>query len=153
MDRANGDATVHSYLLLRPLSGQQLSIMLPRAGRIVPLSSPRSQICLNCKRCTHLHRNFCMYPSYFWFKCSGDTLHPPRESEGLYPLQALVQPVALRFKYHFDSERETNRLDKVRELHCPCEHYKPVFSPSGILRTSPMLPMITDHSWRVSCKG
>ncbi|KAF9243838.1 TIP-1 family-domain-containing protein [Melanogaster broomeanus] len=35
-----------------------------------------------------------------------------RENEGIYPLQALVQPVALRFKYHFDAERETNRLDK-----------------------------------------
>ncbi|KIK99787.1 hypothetical protein PAXRUDRAFT_822405 [Paxillus rubicundulus Ve08.2h10] len=35
-----------------------------------------------------------------------------QEDEGLYPLQALVQPVALRFKYHFDAERETNRLDK-----------------------------------------
>ncbi|KAF8559367.1 RINT-1 family protein [Imleria badia] len=42
----------------------------------------------------------------------GESLHPPRENEGLYPLQALVQPVALRFKYHFDSGRETNRLDK-----------------------------------------
>ncbi|KAI9572694.1 RINT-1 family protein [Boletus coccyginus] len=42
----------------------------------------------------------------------GDSLHPSRENEGLYPLQALVQPVALRFRYHFDSERETNRLDK-----------------------------------------
>ncbi|KAN0100870.1 RINT-1 / TIP-1 family domain containing protein [Tylopilus felleus] len=42
----------------------------------------------------------------------GDSLHPLRETEGLYPLQALVQPVALRFRYHFDSERETNRLDK-----------------------------------------
>ncbi|KAH7883865.1 RINT-1 family protein [Phlebopus sp. FC_14] len=37
---------------------------------------------------------------------------PTPEHEGLYPLQALVQPIALRFKYHFDAERETNRLDK-----------------------------------------
>jgi len=35
------------------------------------------------------------------------------EKAGLYPLQALVQPVSLRFKYHFDGTRETNRLDKV----------------------------------------
>ncbi|KIJ68701.1 hypothetical protein HYDPIDRAFT_173364 [Hydnomerulius pinastri MD-312] len=41
----------------------------------------------------------------------GESLQA-QESEGLYPLQALVQPVALRFKYHFDGERETNRLDK-----------------------------------------
>ncbi|TFK93535.1 hypothetical protein K466DRAFT_572441 [Polyporus arcularius HHB13444] len=32
--------------------------------------------------------------------------------EGLYPLQALVQAVALRFKFHFEGTRQTNRLDK-----------------------------------------
>lgn len=36
--------------------------------------------------------------------------------EGLYPLQALVQAVALRFKFHFEGTRQTNRLDKVRIL-------------------------------------
>ncbi|KZO97338.1 hypothetical protein CALVIDRAFT_513639 [Calocera viscosa TUFC12733] len=50
----------------------------------------------------------------------GDVLHasepqypgePPRDT-GLYPLQALVRPVAQRFKYHFESSRPTNRLDK-----------------------------------------
>ncbi|KAL1761811.1 TIP-1 family-domain-containing protein [Schizophyllum commune] len=34
------------------------------------------------------------------------------EKAGLYPLQALVRPVALRFKYHFEGTRPTNRLDK-----------------------------------------
>ncbi|PCH33328.1 hypothetical protein WOLCODRAFT_111625 [Wolfiporia cocos MD-104 SS10] len=34
------------------------------------------------------------------------------DKEGLYPIQALVQPVALRFKYHFEGARQTNRLDK-----------------------------------------
>ena len=38
------------------------------------------------------------------------------EKAGLYPLQALVRPVALRFKYHFEGTRPTNRLDKV----CTC---------------------------------
>ncbi len=33
--------------------------------------------------------------------------------EGLYAIQALVQPIALRFKYHFEGTRQTNRLDKV----------------------------------------
>lgn len=59
-----------------------------------------------------------MIPPNPYCKRRGESLHPPREHEGLYPLQALVQPVALRFKYHFDSERETNRLDKVRKLCC-----------------------------------
>ncbi|KAF7978890.1 hypothetical protein HWV62_44393 [Athelia sp. TMB] len=34
------------------------------------------------------------------------------EKDGLYPIQALVQPVSLRFKYHFEGTRETNRIDK-----------------------------------------
>lgn len=32
--------------------------------------------------------------------------------EGLYPMQALVQPISNRFKYHFGGDRETNRIDK-----------------------------------------
>ncbi|KAI6045100.1 RINT-1 family protein [Pisolithus marmoratus] len=42
----------------------------------------------------------------------GQSLYSPQEDENLYPLQALVHPVALRFRYHFDGERETNRPDK-----------------------------------------
>ncbi|KAH9949502.1 RINT-1 family protein [Amylocystis lapponica] len=34
------------------------------------------------------------------------------DKTGLYPLQALVQPISLRFKYHFEGTRQTNRLDK-----------------------------------------
>ncbi|TBU64736.1 RINT-1 family protein [Dichomitus squalens] len=32
--------------------------------------------------------------------------------EGLYPIQALVRAIALRFKFHFEGSRPTNRLDK-----------------------------------------
>ncbi|KAI6133315.1 TIP-1 family-domain-containing protein [Pisolithus croceorrhizus] len=42
----------------------------------------------------------------------GQSLRSPKDDENLYPLQALVHPVALRFKYHFEGERETNRADK-----------------------------------------
>ncbi|KAJ3853443.1 TIP-1 family-domain-containing protein [Lentinula lateritia] len=34
------------------------------------------------------------------------------EKDGIYPLEILVQPVALRFKYHFEGTRQTNRADK-----------------------------------------
>lgn len=53
---------------------------------------------------------------------SGDKLHDSDKAvagditdnkPGLYPLQALVVPIAARFKFHFDGERPTNRLDKV----------------------------------------
>ncbi|GBE78415.1 hypothetical protein SCP_0113030 [Sparassis crispa] len=47
----------------------------------------------------------------------GEKLHASAkgkgvEREGLYAIQALVQPVSLRFKYHFEGTRQTNRLDK-----------------------------------------
>lgn len=48
---------------------------------------------------------------------SGEKLHPDEDQfvgkDGLYPIQALVQPVSQRFKYHFEGSRETNKLDKV----------------------------------------
>ncbi|KAJ7102352.1 TIP-1 family-domain-containing protein [Mycena belliarum] len=47
----------------------------------------------------------------------GEKLRPPNakersEKDGLYPLQALIQPISLRFKYHFEGTRQTNRPDK-----------------------------------------
>ncbi|KAJ7275473.1 TIP-1 family-domain-containing protein [Mycena haematopus] len=47
----------------------------------------------------------------------GEKLQPPNPNErseknGLYPLQALIQPISLRFKYHFEGTRQTNRMDK-----------------------------------------
>lgn len=35
----------------------------------------------------------------------------------MYPIQALISPIALRFKFHFETKRDTNRMDKVA-LHC-----------------------------------
>lgn len=41
------------------------------------------------------------------------TLAPPTSSaESLYAIQALLQPVSARFKYHFEGARETNKIDK-----------------------------------------
>lgn len=37
---------------------------------------------------------------------------PWATGEGLYPIQALVRPISLRFKYHFQGRRNTNRVDK-----------------------------------------
>ncbi|KDQ54870.1 hypothetical protein JAAARDRAFT_160141 [Jaapia argillacea MUCL 33604] len=46
----------------------------------------------------------------------GDKLHSStnqkQKTQTLYPLQTLVHPIALRFKYHFDTSRGTNRVDK-----------------------------------------
>ena len=41
-------------------------------------------------------------------------------NDGLYPLATLVRPVALRFKFHFEGDRQTNRLDKVGFEHRVC---------------------------------
>ncbi|KAF8268953.1 TIP-1 family-domain-containing protein [Lactarius quietus] len=46
---------------------------------------------------------------------SGQKLHPDEDEfskKGLYPIQALVQPISQRFKYHFEGPRHTNKLDK-----------------------------------------
>jgi len=42
----------------------------------------------------------------------GEQLGVPK-AEGLYPIQALVHPIALRFRFHFEGQRPTNQLDKV----------------------------------------
>jgi hypothetical protein len=42
----------------------------------------------------------------------GEQLGVPK-AEGLYSLQAMVHPIALRFRFHFEGSRQTNQLDKV----------------------------------------
>jgi hypothetical protein len=39
----------------------------------------------------------------------GSTIQPPV----LFPLEVMVHPLELRFKYHFNGDKPTNRLDKV----------------------------------------
>jgi len=40
-------------------------------------------------------------------KEDNETLPP------LLPMQIMVEPLMIRFRYHFDSKRPTNRIDKV----------------------------------------
>lgn len=37
----------------------------------------------------------------------------PVESPILFPLEVMVHPLELKFKYHFNGDKPTNRLDKV----------------------------------------
>ncbi|KAH9486638.1 RAD50-interacting protein 1 [Psilocybe cubensis] len=49
------------------------------------------------------------------FQSIGQEIHnqsPPGDKDGLYPLQALIQPISLRFKFHFEGSRQTNKLEK-----------------------------------------
>ena len=48
--------------------------------------------------------------------------HKAGRTEGIYPIQALVRGIALRFKFHFEGNRPTNRLDKVGLLLLPGVH-------------------------------
>ena len=57
-----------------------------------------------------------MMTTTYLIALSGKEIHADQsldEKEGLYPLQALIQPISLRFKYHFEGSRQTNKLDKV----------------------------------------
>ena len=71
--------------------------------------------------CVILYLTICCSVSEMTFR-SGQRVHAdaeggaPDAAVGLYALQALVQPVAMRFKYHFEGTRATNKLDKVRFL-------------------------------------
>lgn len=38
----------------------------------------------------------------------------------LLPLEVMIKPLELRFKYHFDGDKPTNRVDKV------CNSYHPI---------------------------
>ena len=78
------------------------------------------------------------------------------ERDGLYPLQALIQPISLRFKYHFEGTRQTNRLDKVSFRSC-CQmiiiaHQECFTSQSGTSHMYSMLPTSIAHSWTVLYK-
>ena len=46
-------------------------------------------------------------------KIHDSSEHKAGRKEGIYPIQALVRGIALRFKFHFEGSRPTNRLDKV----------------------------------------
>ena len=59
----------------------------------------------------------CRRPGKGNFGSEGGSSKDARK-EGLYPIQALVQAIALRFKFHFEGTRQTNRLDKVSSNLC-----------------------------------
>ncbi|WOO85911.1 RAD50-interacting protein 1 [Vanrija pseudolonga] len=59
------------------------------------------------------------YSELLHLQAEGESLHATLErspswtsGDGLYPIQALTEPITLRFKYHFQGSRSTNRVDK-----------------------------------------
>ena len=77
---------------------------------------------------------------YYLDSSSAKSIHadtPNVDDSGLYPLQALIRPVTLRFKYHFEGPRQTNRVDKVCDLMvCMRKILTILSSLSGILAIS-----------------
>ena len=43
-----------------------------------------------------------------------ENTHAHEDPLVLLPLEVMVKPLRLRFSYHFDGDRATNRLDKVQ---------------------------------------
>ena len=116
---------------------------------------------LNCLRLQTL----CVYISL----CSGcgqpeglfrgkaiHALHdePSSRNEGLYALEAMIEPIALRFKYHFEGTRQTNRLDKVWPTPRIGRSSSLIHrvSQNGTSLMCSTLYMNTGHSWRKSCR-
>ncbi|WRT67124.1 uncharacterized protein IL334_004090 [Kwoniella shivajii] len=58
------------------------------------------------------------YQDLLYLQAEGEDLHGDERpshwstGKGLYPIQAMIHPIELRFKYHFQGKKGTNRVDK-----------------------------------------
>ncbi|OCF54147.1 hypothetical protein L486_08343 [Kwoniella mangroviensis CBS 10435] len=58
------------------------------------------------------------YQDLLYLQAEGEDLHGEERpshwsiGKGLYPIQAMIKPIELRFKYHFMGTKGTNRVDK-----------------------------------------
>lgn len=55
---------------------------------------------------------------------AGKDSDSPMPAKPLVAFQPLVQPLLLRFRWHFDGDRNTNRIDKVSERVKSCYHLR-----------------------------
>ncbi|KAJ2919243.1 hypothetical protein MD484_g1120, partial [Candolleomyces efflorescens] len=117
----NGQQTLHliSFLEhLRDKTWRDIKLILSTS-----LSSAAEQLgwptAINYPACEPAHRQ--AFEKHFLNLLSlqllGRKLHKranfqPSEKDGLYAIDAMVLPISLRFKYHYDGNRQTNRLDK-----------------------------------------
>jgi hypothetical protein len=67
----------------------------------------------------------------------------------LLPLEVMVRPLELRFHYHFEGDRPTNRLDKVRLVSQLWKFTLKLTIIAGILPFTRY--RITEHSRRIFC--
>ncbi|KAJ5235570.1 uncharacterized protein N7469_004738 [Penicillium citrinum] len=66
---------------------------------------------------------------------AGSTIQPPV----LFPLEVMVHPLELRFKYHFSGDKPTNRLDKPEYF---LSHVIDLINQSGGFFTSYLQPIL-----------
>lgn len=104
-----------------------------RAPRLVALLRERSDAAIEARRTLHTTACRNLLRSLGWFSSSGagddarawqslsrqslaldrlQSLTKPRVRDGRWSLDALLEPVRQRFRFHFDGERPTNRNDK-----------------------------------------
>lgn len=67
----------------------------------------------------------------------------------LLPLEVMVRPLDLRFHYHFEGHRPTNRLDKVRVVSEPWKFTLKLIIVAGILPLTRY--RITGYVRRIFC--
>ena len=77
----------------------------------------------------------------------------PRAEEplALLPLEVMVRPLELRFQYHFDGDRPTNRVDKVCFSIHLLAHSSNTTSPSISYHTLLVYLILTMNSSRYTC--
>ncbi|KAJ5104103.1 hypothetical protein N7532_004632 [Penicillium argentinense] len=68
----------------------------------------------------------------------GNTLEPPV----LFPLEVMVHPLELRFKYHFSGDKPTNRLDKPEYF---LSHVMDLINQFGGFFTSYLQPILDER--------
>jgi hypothetical protein len=44
--------------------------------------------------------------------------HPTSKTDALWFVSIMIEPLAIKFRYHFQGTRPTNRLDKVDDMRC-----------------------------------
>lgn len=85
---------------------------------------------------------------------TGASKHPQWSfGMGLYPLQALVHPIELRFRYHFMGTKGTNRIDKVIPSHYSFSNkFSLRYSQNGLLPIFLTRCTFTRHSLPLTFK-
>lgn len=107
--------------------GLERSITPPFLSRSGKTLSERSESCCSSNKSTSselqrgirscqkliISRVFSFRGEKLYHQDQSQTPVDPITTRALYPFVVMAHPVALRFRFHFEGDRGTNRLDKV----------------------------------------